>query len=257
MIRLQDDVHREHDLLNLAVALWYPEPGDPTHSDALLSTFALVRAGMARGRVDWKSTGIHRRYGEIEDVPRTRGERGARPPGRGQLRRDVGAQALALQAHPPIVHDQPRVGADAAALRCRAVARGGEPGHALARARRLRCAAPVARLPGQRLGSGTDRAGSRRSWGSSSTGSGRPAWSFPRGRGARRAEAGRRHAPARAHAHGREPRPGGRGRRLPGARGAQPRRGEQLRVPHRGRRGPHPDRSWPSRSAPPRGSRAS
>ena len=69
MIRLQDDVHREHDLLNLAVALWYPEPGDPTHSDALLSTFALVRAGMARGRVDWKSTGIHRRYGEIDDVP--------------------------------------------------------------------------------------------------------------------------------------------------------------------------------------------
>ena len=69
MMRLQDDVHREHDLLNLAVALWYPEPGDPTHSDALLSTFALVRAGMARGRVDWKSTGIHRRYSEIEDVP--------------------------------------------------------------------------------------------------------------------------------------------------------------------------------------------
>jgi choline dehydrogenase-like flavoprotein len=70
MIRLRDAVQRERRLLNLAVALWYPEPGDPTHSDALLSTFALVRAGMARGRLDWKSTGIHSRYAEIDDVPR-------------------------------------------------------------------------------------------------------------------------------------------------------------------------------------------
>jgi choline dehydrogenase-like flavoprotein len=69
MLRLPDAVQREHGLLNLAAALWYPEPGDPTHSDALLSTFALVRAAMARGRVDWKSTGIHSRYGAIEDVP--------------------------------------------------------------------------------------------------------------------------------------------------------------------------------------------
>ena len=84
MLRLRDDVQREHDLLNLAMALWYPEPGDPTHSDALLSTFALVRAGMARGRVDWKSTGIHSRYGEIEDVPRPRGQRRPRASGRGQ-----------------------------------------------------------------------------------------------------------------------------------------------------------------------------
>ena len=70
ILRIGDDAQREHGLLNLALALWYPEPGDPTHSDALLSTFALVRAGMARGRVDWKSKGIHRRYGEIENVPR-------------------------------------------------------------------------------------------------------------------------------------------------------------------------------------------
>jgi choline dehydrogenase-like flavoprotein len=70
MLRLGDAMQREHRLLNLAAALWYPEPGDPKHSDALLSTFALVRAAMARGRVDWKSTGIHSRYGQIEDVPR-------------------------------------------------------------------------------------------------------------------------------------------------------------------------------------------
>ena len=69
MIRLRDAVQQDHDLLNLAAALWYPEPGDPSHEDPLLSTFALVRAGMARARVDWKSTGIHSRYGEIEDVP--------------------------------------------------------------------------------------------------------------------------------------------------------------------------------------------
>ena len=69
ILRIRDAVQAEHDLVNLAMALWYPEPGDPTHSDALLSTFALVRAGMARGQVDWKSTGIHSRYGEIKDVP--------------------------------------------------------------------------------------------------------------------------------------------------------------------------------------------
>ena len=70
MLRLSDAVQRQHRLLNLAAALWYPEPGDPTHSDALLSTFALVRAAMARGRMDWKSTGIHSRYAQIENVPR-------------------------------------------------------------------------------------------------------------------------------------------------------------------------------------------
>ena len=69
-MRLSDAVQRQHRLLNLAAALWYPEPGDPTHSDALLSTFALVRAAMARGRMDWKSTGIHSRYAQIENVPR-------------------------------------------------------------------------------------------------------------------------------------------------------------------------------------------
>jgi len=69
MIRLRDAVHQDHDLLNLAGALWYPEPGDPGHEDPLLSTFALVRAGMARTRLDWKSAGVHKRYESIEDVP--------------------------------------------------------------------------------------------------------------------------------------------------------------------------------------------
>lgn len=64
MIRLTPEAQREHGLLNLAAALWYPDPTDPSHGDALLSTFALVRHAMARMRLDWKSAGVHRRYGE-------------------------------------------------------------------------------------------------------------------------------------------------------------------------------------------------
>ena len=69
MIRLDDDVHRRFGLRNLAAALWFPDPRDPVHGDGLLSAFALVRAGLARGRLDWKSSGVHARYGDIVDVP--------------------------------------------------------------------------------------------------------------------------------------------------------------------------------------------
>ncbi|HEX2118262.1 MAG TPA: hypothetical protein VHF91_03695, partial [Acidimicrobiales bacterium] len=69
MIRLDDDVQRRAGLRNLAAALWFPDPRDPVHGDGLLSAFALVRAGLARGRLDWKSSGVHARYGDIVDVP--------------------------------------------------------------------------------------------------------------------------------------------------------------------------------------------
>jgi len=69
MLRVTDDVQRREELRNLAAALWYPDPLDPVHGDGLLSAFALVRAGLARGRLDWKSAGVHARYGNIADVP--------------------------------------------------------------------------------------------------------------------------------------------------------------------------------------------
>lgn len=69
IIALTESAQRQLEVRNMAVALWYPDPRDPTHGDALLSAFALVRATMARSMLDWKSTGVHRRYGEIVDIP--------------------------------------------------------------------------------------------------------------------------------------------------------------------------------------------
>ena len=69
MVQLTEAAQRRMEVRNLAVALWYPDPLDPVHGDGLLSAFALVRAGMARARVDWKSAGVHARYGGIVDVP--------------------------------------------------------------------------------------------------------------------------------------------------------------------------------------------
>lgn len=69
MLQLTEEAQRRIEVRNLAVALWYPDPRDPAHHDGLLSAFALVRATMARARMDWKSAGVHARYGEIVDVP--------------------------------------------------------------------------------------------------------------------------------------------------------------------------------------------
>lgn len=69
MLRLTEEAQQRYGLRNLAAALWYPDPLDPSHRDGLLSAFALVRAGMAGTGVDWKSTGVHARYGDIADVP--------------------------------------------------------------------------------------------------------------------------------------------------------------------------------------------
>lgn len=69
MLQLTEECQRRLRVRNLAAALWYPDPRDPGHHDGLLSAFALVRAGMARSRADWKSAGVHARYGDIVDVP--------------------------------------------------------------------------------------------------------------------------------------------------------------------------------------------
>ncbi len=70
MLTVSEETQRQLGLLNLAAALWYPDPRDPAHEDALLSSYALVRAVMARARLDWKSAGVHRRYAESGDIRR-------------------------------------------------------------------------------------------------------------------------------------------------------------------------------------------
>lgn len=70
MLTVSEDTQRQRGLLNMAAALWYPDPRDPAHGDALLSSYALVRAAMARSRLDWKSAGVHRRYEETGHLGR-------------------------------------------------------------------------------------------------------------------------------------------------------------------------------------------
>ncbi len=67
MLKLKPEVQRELEVPSLAAAPTYPDPFDPGHGDALLSSYALVQNVMARREVNWKSAGVQRRYGaEIE-----------------------------------------------------------------------------------------------------------------------------------------------------------------------------------------------
>lgn len=68
MLKLDAGAQERHGLLNLAAALWFPDPLDPTHGNGLLSAFGLVRAAMARGRLDWKSAGVQRHYGQLHGL---------------------------------------------------------------------------------------------------------------------------------------------------------------------------------------------
>jgi choline dehydrogenase-like flavoprotein len=63
MIGITPATQRELGLRNTAFAFWFPDPQDPAHGDPLLSAFSLVRTVMARTGADWKSQGVHRRYG--------------------------------------------------------------------------------------------------------------------------------------------------------------------------------------------------
>lgn len=63
MLWLTPGTQRALGLRNTVFAFWFPDPGDPAHRDPLLSAFSLVRMAMARSGLDWKSQGVHRRYG--------------------------------------------------------------------------------------------------------------------------------------------------------------------------------------------------
>lgn len=63
MIGITPHAQRELGLRNIAFAFWFPDPQDPSHRDPVLSSFSLVRTAMSRTGLDWKSRGVHRRYG--------------------------------------------------------------------------------------------------------------------------------------------------------------------------------------------------
>jgi len=68
MLKVGPSEQRRQGLLNLAIAPWYPDPQDPAHDDPVLSAFALAKLGLARTRMTWKATGIHRRYGSTGQI---------------------------------------------------------------------------------------------------------------------------------------------------------------------------------------------
>jgi choline dehydrogenase-like flavoprotein len=65
VLALRPDLVAAEGLPSLGFALWYPDPRDPSHGDPLLSSYALVRAALAR-HGGFKGTGMHRRYAAIE-----------------------------------------------------------------------------------------------------------------------------------------------------------------------------------------------
>lgn len=70
ILAVEEAAQREHALPNAAFGLWYPEPRDPAHGDGMLSSFALVRTLLTRSGLNWKSSGLHRRFGETEQLGR-------------------------------------------------------------------------------------------------------------------------------------------------------------------------------------------
>ena len=70
MLSLAPSVQAEQGLGNLKAAVWFADPKDPSHHDALLSTFALTYWGMARARAGFKSAGTHAQYAHTTGIPR-------------------------------------------------------------------------------------------------------------------------------------------------------------------------------------------
>lgn len=67
LLQLRDEIRREHGLLNMGFAVWYLDPRDPAHGDALLSAFALARKALFHTG-GFKASGMHRRYAEGGDT---------------------------------------------------------------------------------------------------------------------------------------------------------------------------------------------
>lgn len=67
LLQLRDHVRREHGLLNMGFAVWYLDPRDPAHGDALLSAFALARKALFHAG-GFKASGMHSRYADGGDT---------------------------------------------------------------------------------------------------------------------------------------------------------------------------------------------
>lgn len=70
MLALSPRTQAAHRLGNLKSALWFADPKDPDHGDALLSTFALTYWGMGKLRTGFKAAGTHAQYSQTAGIGR-------------------------------------------------------------------------------------------------------------------------------------------------------------------------------------------
>lgn len=70
MLSLAPSVQAEQGLGNLKAAVWFADPKDPSHQDALLSTFALTYWGMGRAGAGFKTAGMHAEYASTTGIAR-------------------------------------------------------------------------------------------------------------------------------------------------------------------------------------------
>ena len=232
MLSLSPQVQESQRLRNLKAALWFADPKEADHHDALLSTFALTYWGMGRVKGGFKTSGTHAQYAQTSDIRQHVRNVVSRPDAGRPLHRGLGAAAADRRAPPAVVH---AAGLEPLppALRRRAEPGPGQPGHAGPGARRAGSAAAARGL--LRLGrrpaehrdvADPDRQGARAH---------RPGDRRHVRRGARRGPADdRRHPPDGAAADVGESAHRRRGHPLPGARHAERARRVQRRVPDRG-----------------------
>lgn len=70
MLSLVPEVQEAQRLRNLKAAVWFADPKDAEHQDALLSTFALTYWGMGRVRRGFKTAGTHAQYTRTTGIRR-------------------------------------------------------------------------------------------------------------------------------------------------------------------------------------------
>jgi hypothetical protein len=110
ILAVGEPAQRENALPNAAFGLWYPEPRDPGHGDGMLSSFALVRTLLTRSGLHWKSSGLHRRFGETSDFSRHAGNVARQLPTVVSLAARFSAQRwLARRSIPSFFHIPPGV----------------------------------------------------------------------------------------------------------------------------------------------------
>jgi choline dehydrogenase-like flavoprotein len=59
-LSLRPDVRARHELVNVNLAVWGPDPHDPVHGDGVLSAYALAKRALLVGGLTGKTAGTHR-----------------------------------------------------------------------------------------------------------------------------------------------------------------------------------------------------